>query len=84
VLGREETFTGDPPRRAGIEMLYQMQALQVIEILKNYGVRKIITTCRHCYNIFRNEYPILEATMRLSAICKMIADCLREGRLRVV
>jgi heterodisulfide reductase subunit C/nitrate reductase gamma subunit len=59
VLGTEETCNGDPARRAGNEMLYQMQALQVIEILKGYDVKKIITTCPHCFNIFRNEYPDL-------------------------
>jgi heterodisulfide reductase subunit D len=59
ILGKEETCTGDPARRAGNEMLYQMQALQVIEILKMYEVKKIITICPHCYNIFKNEYPDL-------------------------
>ena len=59
VLGKEETCTGDPARRAGNEMLYQMQALQVIEILKRYDIKKIITTCPHCFNIFTNEYPDL-------------------------
>ena len=59
VLGTEETCNGDPARRAGNEMLFQMQALQVIEILKMYEVKKILTTCPHCYNIFKNEYPDL-------------------------
>jgi heterodisulfide reductase subunit D len=59
VLGKEETCTGDPARRAGNEMLYQMQAMQVIAILNNYGVKKIITICPHCFNIFKNEYPDL-------------------------
>jgi len=59
VLGTEETCNGDPARRAGNEMLFQMQALQVIETLKKYNVRKIITICPHCYNVFRNEYPDL-------------------------
>jgi Fe-S oxidoreductase len=39
VLGKEETCTGDPARRAGNEMLYQMQAPQIIEILKMYEVK---------------------------------------------
>jgi len=42
VLGKEETCTGDPARRAGNEMLYQMQALQVIEILKKYEIKNSI------------------------------------------
>lgn len=59
VLGTEETCNGDPARRAGNEMLFQMQALQVIETFSRYGVKKIITTCPHCYNTFKNEYPAL-------------------------
>ena len=59
ILGKEETCTGDPARRAGNEMLYQMQALQNIETFKMYEVTKILTTCPHCFNIFKNEYPDL-------------------------
>ncbi|MHC1707591.1 MAG: (Fe-S)-binding protein [Bacteroidales bacterium] len=59
ILGKEESCTGDPARRAGNEMLYQMQALQNIEIFRRYGIKKILTLCPHCYNIFKNEYPDL-------------------------
>ena len=59
VLGKEESCTGDPARRAGNEMLYQMQALSNIELFKSYEVEKIITICPHCYNILKNEYPDL-------------------------
>ena len=59
VLGHEESCTGDPARRAGNEMLYQMQAMQNIELFSRYGISKILTICPHCYNIFKNEYPDL-------------------------
>ncbi len=61
VLGKEETCCGDPVRRAGNEMLYQMQALTIIEMLKLYEVKKIITFCPHCFNTFKNEYTDLGA-----------------------
>ncbi len=54
VLGKEESCTGDPARRAGNEMLYQMQAMTNIEIFKMYEVKKIITICPHCYNILKH------------------------------
>jgi len=57
VLGTEETCTGDPARRAGNEMLFQMQAMQVIETFSRYDIKKIITICPHCFNTFKNEYP---------------------------
>ena len=59
VLGPEESCTGDPARRAGNEMLFQMQALSNIRTLNNYKVKKIITACPHCYNTIKNEYPAL-------------------------
>ncbi len=59
VLGPEESCTGDPARRAGNEMLFQMQALSNIEVLNAYEVQKIITICPHCFNAFKNEYPAL-------------------------
>ena len=59
VLGPEESCTGDPARRAGNEMLFQMQALSNIQILNNYNVTKILTACPHCYNTIKNEYPAL-------------------------
>ncbi|MCX7954516.1 MAG: heterodisulfide reductase-related iron-sulfur binding cluster [Bacteroidales bacterium] len=57
VLGTEETCTGDPAKRAGNEFVFQMQAFKNIEIFKRYNIKKIITTCPHCYNILKNEYP---------------------------
>ncbi len=83
VLGKEESCTGDPARRAGNEMLYQMQALQNIEIFKMYGVKKIITICPHCYNIFKNEYPDLGGVYEVIHYVELIDDYIREGRLKL-
>src|SRR5690606_33760916 len=59
VLGTEETCTGDPARRAGNEFLFQMQAMNNIQVLNGYGVKKIVTACPHCFNTLKNEYPEL-------------------------
>jgi Fe-S oxidoreductase len=59
VLGKEEACTGDPARRAGNEFLFQMMAYQNIQVMNAYGVKKIITTCPHCFNTIKNEYPEL-------------------------
>jgi len=81
VLGKEETCTGDPARRAGNEMLYQMQALQIIEILKMYDVKKIITICPHCFNIFKNEYPDLGGNYEVINYLQFLNRHIEEGRL---
>ena len=54
ILGKEESCTGDPARRAGNEFIFQMLANQNIQTLNNYNIKKIVTTCPHCFNTFKN------------------------------
>ncbi len=83
VLGKEETCTGDPARRAGNEMLYQMQALQNIELFTAYEIRKILTICPHCYNIFKNEYSDLGGNYEVINYLEFMDQAIREGKLNV-
>jgi Fe-S oxidoreductase len=61
ILGEEETCTGDPARRAGNEYLFTMLAETNVATLNGYkqqgGIKKILTTCPHCFNTLANEYP---------------------------
>lgn len=84
VLGSEETCTGDPARRAGNEMLYQMQALQNIETFNEYGINKIITICPHCYNIFKNDYPDLGGKYEVINYLELLERFIGEGQLKPV
>ncbi len=79
VLGIEESCTGDPARRAGNEMLYQMQALQNIQLFKQYEIKKILTTCPHCYNTLKNEYPDLGCTCEVIHYTEFIEQLMKEG-----
>jgi heterodisulfide reductase subunit D len=81
VLGKEETCTGDPARRAGNEMLYQMQAMQVITTLNNYQVKKIITICPHCFNVFKNEYPDLGGNFEVINYLQFLEKQVTSGNL---
>lgn len=83
VLGDEESCTGDPARRAGNEMLYQMQALQNIELFNKYGITKILTICPHCYNIFRNEYPDLGGNYEVVSYVHFLDEMLENGKLKL-
>ena len=82
-LGKEETCTGDPARRAGNEMLYQMQAMQNIEVFKMYEVKKILTICPHCYNIFKNEYPDLGGEYEVINYVEFIDEQIISGKLKI-
>ena len=83
VLGTEETCTGDPARRAGNEMLYQMQALTNIETFKNYEVKKILTICPHCFNIFKNDYPDLGGNYEVIHYTQFLQDLVKIGKLEM-
>lgn len=83
VLGKEESCTGDPARRAGNEMLFQMQALNNIAVLDGYGVKKIITICPHCYNIFKNEYPDLGGNYEVINYTQVINENIKNGSLKI-
>jgi Fe-S oxidoreductase len=81
ILGTEETCTGDPARRAGNEMLFQIQALTNIETFKKYNVKKILTTCPHCYNTLKNEYPDLGSTCEVIHYTTFIENLIKKGIL---
>lgn len=83
VLGKEETCTGDPARRAGNEMLYQMQALRLIELFKMYEVKKIVTICPHCFNIFKNEYPDLGGSYEVINYLQFLNQHINNGNLKI-
>jgi Fe-S oxidoreductase len=83
VLGKEETCTGDPARRAGNEMLFQMQALQVIETFRLYDVKKIITICPHCFNVLKNEYPDLGGKYEVINYLQFMSRMIEEGKLKI-
>jgi len=79
VLGTEETDSGDVARRAGNEMLFQMQAMMNIDIMKAYGVKKIVTCCPHDYNTFKNEYPDLGGDFEVIHHSHFLEDLIRKG-----
>jgi Fe-S oxidoreductase len=81
VLGPLESCTGDPARRLGNEYLFQTQAAQNIEILRQAGVEKIITSCPHCFNSIGNEYPALGGHFEVVHHSQLLADLVQQGRL---
>ena len=83
VLGTEESCTGDPAKRAGNEFLYQMQAVSNIEILNSYNIKKIVTTCPHCFNIIKNEYPSLGGKYDVIHHTQLLDILIEDGRIKV-
>ncbi|MCK5135800.1 MAG: (Fe-S)-binding protein [Bacteroidales bacterium] len=83
VLGTEESSSGDVARRAGNEMLFQMQALMNIEIFEGYEVRKILTCDPHAYNTFKNEYPDLGGTYEVIHHTQFLRDRIADDSLKI-
>ncbi len=81
ILGREETCTGDPARQIGNEFLFEMLAKGNVETLSRYGVKEIVTSCPHCFNSFKNEYPHLGGHYRVHHHSQFLERLVAEGRL---
>ena len=81
VLGKEESCTGDPAKRAGNDFLFQMQALQNINTLNNYKIQDIVTACPHCFNTLKNEYPQLGGNYEVVHHSQYIQKLIDLGKL---
>jgi len=83
ILGKEEMCNGDPARRAGNEFLFQMMAYQNIQVLNNYGIKKIVTACPHCFNILKNEYPALGGNYDVIHHSVFLQQLIDEGKIKL-
>lgn len=83
VLGTEESCTGDPAKRAGNEFLFQMQAAMNIQVMNGYGVKRIVTTCPHCFNTLKNEYPELGGDYQVLHHTQLLSDLVKSGKLTI-
>lgn len=81
ILGKEEMCTGDPARRSGNEFLFQMMAYNNIQVLNGYEIKKIVTTCPHCFNVFKNEYPALGGTYEVIHHTTFLQQLINDGKL---
>jgi len=83
ILGTEEGCCGDSARRIGNEYLYQTLVQGNIEVLKTYGVKKIITMCPHCFNTLKNEYPQFGGNYEVRHYTQFLAEALEKGKLQL-
>jgi Fe-S oxidoreductase len=83
ILGKEESCSGDPARRAGNEYLFQILAQTNIERLNAYQPRRVVASCPHCFNTLKNEYPQLGGAFEVVHHSQFIQELIAAGRLRV-
>lgn len=82
ILGQEERCSGDPARRIGNEYLFETLVRRNIDLLKSRQVKKIITTCPHCFNTLKNEYPQFGGNFEVWHHSQMLAELVEQGRLK--
>jgi Fe-S oxidoreductase len=83
VLGEAETCCGDPARRAGYEFQFQMMAEQNIETFKSHNIKEIVTSCPHCYNTLKNEYPQYGGDFKVVHYTQFIGNLIAQGKLQL-
>jgi len=83
ILGKEEKCCGEPMRKMGNEYLYQSLAKENIEMMKGYGVKKIVTACPHCFNTLNKDYRDLGSDIPVEHSTVLLAGLLSSGRLRI-
>ena len=81
ILGPREACTGDPARRMGDEYTFQRLAGQNVGTLNSSGIKRIVTTCPHCFNTLSNEYPDFGGRYEVVHHTQFLAELVRDGRL---
>ena len=84
VLGNGETCTGDSARRAGNEFVFQGLAQQNVETFKEHKVKKVVSTCAHCFNTLKNEYKEFGIELEVVHHTQLLNRLVREGKLTPV
>ena len=84
MLGNGETCTGDPARRAGNEFVFQGLAQQNVETFKEAKVKKVVSTCAHCFNTLKNEYKDFGVELEVVHHTQLLNRLVREGKLTPV
>lgn len=83
ILGKEEKCCGEPMRKMGNEYLYQTLAMETVEIIKGYGVKKIVTTCPHCFNTLNKDYRDFDFDLEVVPHAVFLEELMSSGQLAV-
>jgi Fe-S oxidoreductase/nitrate reductase gamma subunit len=83
ILGKEEKCCGEPMRKMGNEYLYQSLAVENIEVIKAYGVKKIVTTCPHCFNTLEKDYRDLDFGIEVETYTMFLEKLIASGQLKI-
>ncbi|MBN2233152.1 MAG: 4Fe-4S dicluster domain-containing protein [Deltaproteobacteria bacterium] len=83
ILGTEEKCCGDSARKMGNEYLFQTMAMENVEIMNGYGVKRVVVMCPHGYNTIKKDYKDFGGDFEVLHHTELLAELLREGRLNL-
>ncbi|MCP4679590.1 MAG: (Fe-S)-binding protein [Deltaproteobacteria bacterium] len=83
IIGEEESCCGESVRKIGGEDTFQSLASSNIQLFKDKGVKKIITTSPHCLFTFRNEYSELGGEFEVAHYTEILGGLVKEGKLKI-
>ena len=83
ILGKEEKCCGEPMRKMGNEYLYQTLAMETVETIKGYGVKKVVTTCPHCFNTLAKDYRDFDFDLEVMHHAVFLDQLISEGKLQI-
>ncbi len=81
ILGNEERCTCESARRLGNEYLYQTAAGEIIETLGRYEFNRILVTCPHCYNTFKNDYALFNTAYDVVHHAEFLQEMIAQKRI---
>jgi Fe-S oxidoreductase len=84
ILGTEEKCSGDSARRIGNEYLAQTLMKENVETLNKYKVKKIVTSCPHCFHTLKKEYPQFGGNYDVMHHTDFLAQLLQEGKIKPI
>jgi Fe-S oxidoreductase/nitrate reductase gamma subunit len=83
ILGKEEKCCGEPMRKMGNEYLYQTLAMENIELINGSGVKKVVTTCPHCFNTLEKDYRDLGLDVQVESYTVFLDELIASGTLKI-
>jgi len=83
ILGKQEKCCGEPMRKMGNEYLYQTLATEMIELIQGYDIKKIITTCPHCFNTLDKDYRDLGFNVEVESYTVYLERLIGEGKIKL-
>jgi Fe-S oxidoreductase len=83
VLGCGERCTGDPARRLGEEGLWRDLAVTNQASFAKHRVKTILTSCPHCFNSLKNEYPSVGPMPSVMHHSQWLRERIHSGEIKV-